>query len=207
MSNSRNLPLDHPRFRWVHSDVFTRRFVADCMTHACTVVASGHKQEDVCCQYGADVDLAERAAIEARRNDIAAVLNAEVATSPWFDAEEFADADYPSGKVVRTSVHNGRCIFLAQGKRGCAIHRASLEAGWPLAGTKPIVCRIYPFMFAGDELFVAREYPEYSCALDQSVSVYRSARDIVGEYFGAALVATLDAVEAQLSPRRLPLAR
>ena len=132
--------LDHPRFTKAELDVFTRRVVADCMTHhvrRCT--RRGTTKLDACCQYGCDVDLFERDAILARADRSGPVLRAEVQNLPWFDeSEPEHDPDVPSGTVVRTAVHDDGCLFLAHDKRGCAIHRASLEQGWDFRGVEAV---------------------------------------------------------------------
>jgi Fe-S-cluster containining protein len=208
--------LNHPRFRVVEAAIFTRRLTADCMTHRCTMVETHTQKLDACCQYGCDVDLWERTAIEARGDQIRGLLRAEVVDAPWFGTEVTVDADYPSGSVVRTEVHAGGCIFLAHDLRGCAIHRASIEGAWDFRGVKPAICRLFPLSYEHDEIMIAEEYPEYSCAHVDGPTLYRLTRELFGELFGEALVAALDdaearvlAAEAQLTaaaPRRLPLA-
>lgn len=205
-----SVAIDHPRFRSVWTAIFTRRLAADCMTHHCTTVETGVERFDVCCQYGCDVDLREREAILAHGPAIRARLRAEVKDAPWFEAEEVADADYPSGKVVRSEVHDGACIFLAHDRRGCAIHRTALEDGWSMDGVKPAVCRLFPVSYQGDEIVIADEYPEYSCAHVDGPTLYQLSRAAIGDIFGAELVTALDAAEAQVlgaAPRRLPVAR
>jgi len=202
--------LDHPRFRSVSAAVFTRQLVADCMAHRCTMIPAHTEKLDACCQYGCDVDLRERAAIEARGGEIRALLLPEVRDARWFDPEEEVDADYPSGRVVRTEVHEGGCIFLAHDRRGCAIHRAALAGGWDLRGVKPAICRLFPLSYEGDTIMIAEEYPEYSCAHVEGPTLYRLTRDTLAELFGEPLVAAMDAAEAQVlgaAPRRLPVAR
>jgi len=202
--------LDHPRFRTVSAEVFTLRLVADCMTHRCSMVPAHAEKLDACCQYGCDVDLRERAAIEARRGEIRALLRPEVKDARWFELEEEVDADYPSGRVVRTEVHEGGCIFLAHDRRGCAIHRSALEGGWDLRGVKPAICRLFPVSYEADRIMIAEEYPEYSCAHVDGPTLYRLARDTLAELFGESLVVAMDAAEAQVlgaAPRRLPVTR
>jgi len=204
------IPLAHPRFRWADPDVFTRQLVADCMTHTCTMVETHSTKLDACCQYGCDVDLHERTAILARAADIRAVLRPEVQDLPWFDDEIEHDPDYPSGQVVRTTVHAGGCLFLAQDRRGCAIHRASLESGWSFRGVKPAICRLFPLSYERDAILIADEYPEYSCAHVGGPTLYRITRDTLGELFGADLIDAMDVAEAEVLagvPRRLPVAR
>ena len=72
------VPLDHPRFHAAELAVFTRRVVADCMTHRCAMHETKTEKLDACCQYGCDVDLFERDAILARAANIKPVLRAEV---------------------------------------------------------------------------------------------------------------------------------
>src|SRR5689334_17839898 len=108
--------LDHPRFTRAELDVFTRRVVADCMSHQCKM----HDADklDACCQYGADVDLGERDAIRARAEQIRPVLRADAQALPWFDeSRPEIDADMPSGTMVRTARLDDGCIFLAHDRR------------------------------------------------------------------------------------------
>jgi len=203
------IALDHPRFRNVWSSIFTRRLTADCMTHTCTMVETHAKKLDACCQYGCDVDLGERAAIEARADQIRAVLAPDVRDARWFSPEEEEDADYPSGRVVRTEVRVGGCVFLAHDQRGCAIHRAAVEGGWDLRGVKPAICRLFPLSYETDSIVIADEYPEYSCAHVEGPSLYRITRAALADIFGEALVVAMDSAEAQVlgGHRHLPVAR
>lgn len=206
--NEPAVALDHPRFRAVATALFTRRLAPDCMTHRCTMVDTHTEKLDACCQYGCDVDLRERAAIEARAEQIRGLLRAEAKDAPWFEPEETVDADYPSGRVVRTAVHGDGCIFLAHDRRGCAIHRASIEGGWDVRGVKPAICRLFPVSYEHDEIFLAEEYPEYSCAHVDGPTLYRLTRDALAELFGEPLVVALDAAEAEVlaaAPRHLPV--
>lgn len=200
--------LDHPRFRSVWASIFTRRLVADCMTHRCAMVDNHTVTKlDACCQYGCDVDLHERDAILARGDEIRARLRAEVAAGPWFEDDVEDDPDYPSGQVVRSRVHDGGCIFLAHDRRGCAIHRTALEAGWDFRGVKPAICRLFPISYEDDTICVADEFPEYSCAHVEGPSLYRITRDALGDIFGPELVTALDAAEAQVLAQVRPADR
>ena len=202
--------LDHPRFTRAELAVFTKRVVADCMTHGCTIVKTDALKLDACCQYGCDVDLFERDAILARAESIRPVLRADAQVLPWFDeSEPELDPDTPSGTVVRTAVLGDGCLFLAHDRRGCAIHRASLEQGWDFHGVKPSICRLFPLSYGEGMIQVSDDYPDYSCAYDaSSPTLYRVARDALGALFGAELVRAMDAAEARLTaeaPRRLPV--
>lgn len=203
------LRIDHPRFATVDPAIFTKKLVGDCMTHACQfLVPDQHEKLDACCQYGCDVDLAERDAILAKADDIRPLLRPEVANRPWFETEVEHDKDYPSGAVVRTEVVNYGCLFLQHDQRGCAIHRASIERGWDFRGVKPAICRLFPLSYEDDAIVIADEYEEYSCAHVEGPSLYRISRDTIGDVFGPELVRALDAAEAQVlasQPKRLPV--
>jgi len=191
------LPLEHDRFRWVERDLFVRRVVSDCMVHECRLVKEGHRVKlDACCQYGVDVDLAERDAILARADQIAALLVPEAAARPWFTSEVRVDPDFPSGRHVRTVRHGEGCVFLAHDRRGCAIHRAAIAGDWDMRGVKPDVCRLFPVSYDADSILLSDDYADYSCAsAPDSPTVYRVARETLGDIFGASLVEALDRAE------------
>jgi Fe-S-cluster containining protein len=200
--------LAHPRFTKAEVDVFVRRVVADCMTHRCTMHATGTTQLDACCQYGCDVDLFERDAIRRHAHQIRPLLHAEARDVPWFDeSEPEDDPDVPSGTVVRTAVFENRCVFLAHDRRGCAIHRAAVEQGWDFRGVKPAICRLFPLSYGDNTIVVSDDYPDYSCAYEPTApTLYRVARDTIAELFGQPLVVAMDAAETKLLARRLPVA-
>ena len=203
------VPLDHPRIHAAELAVFTKRVVADCMTHACAMHATKTEKLDACCQYGCDVDLYERNAILARADSIKPVLAAEVRELPWFDeSEPEHDPDVPSGTVVRTAVHGGGCLFLSHDKRGCAIHRASLEQGWDFRGVKPSICRLFPLSYGEGMILVSDDYVDYSCAYEPDApTLYQVARDALADLFGPELVRAMDAAEQRVLARQLPIAR
>jgi hypothetical protein len=202
------IPLEHPRFRRAQRDLFVKKVTADCLSHSCRLVNDGGRVKlDACCQYGVDVDLAERDAISAHAPDIRRILREEVRDLPWFGDTAQADADFASGAFVRTRVHGDGCVFLAHDLRGCAIHRASLAAGWSFSGVKPHVCRLFPLSYESDAIVLSDDYADYSCSLDPAApTVYRVARDAVGDIFGAALVAALDQAESVVRTTALRVA-
>jgi Fe-S-cluster containining protein len=207
VSEPEYLSVQHERFRFVQRDLFERRFVADCMSHTCTHIAdegvplSPHRPLlDACCQYGADTDLGERDAILARRAQIAPLLVPAARLVPWFGDELEPDADQPSGYFVRTAVFEDGCVFLAHDKRGCAIHRASLEQGWSFEGVKPHICRLFPLSYDSDTILLSDDFTDYDCADHADApTLYRVLRDTLASVFGAALVTALDAVEATIT--------
>jgi Fe-S-cluster containining protein len=208
--SSEVIALDHPKWNRVEMDVFTRRVVADCMSHRCAMHATHTEKLDACCQYGCDVDLYERDAILKRAEQIRPILRADVANLPWFDeSKPEQDPDVPSGTVVRTATANGGCLFLSHDLRGCAIHRASIEQNWDFRGVKPTICRLFPLTYGEGLIGVCEDYHDYSCAYDPTApTLYQVARDALADIFGPELVAAMDAVEARLAaaePKRLPI--
>jgi Fe-S-cluster containining protein len=195
-----SIDIDHPKFNRVEIAVFTKRVVSDCMSYGCTIVESGKKKLDACCQYGCDVDLLERDAILAKADVIRPILSPEVQNLPWFDeSKPEKDPDVPSGTVVRTAVHNDGCLFLTHDKRGCAIHRAALEQDWDFRGVKPTICRLFPLTYGEGAIMVAEDYVDYTCAFEPDApTLYRVGRDALADIFGEDLVRAMDAAEARV---------
>lgn len=192
------IELAHPRFRRAQRDIFTVRVTADCMSHQCALLKEhGRVKLDACCQYGVDVDLGERDGILAHADELRSILRPAAAAQAWFSTEEKVDADFPSGRYVRTTTHGDGCVFLAHDGRGCAVHRASIEGGWDFHGIKPHVCRLFPLSYDQQSIVLSDDYRDYSCSRDASApSVYRVGRDGLAAIFGADLVTALDAAEA-----------
>lgn len=202
--------IDHPRFRRVERAIFTRRIVADCMTHACRDRDPDRARLDACCQHGADVDLAERDAILAHADELKALLVPAARDAPWFTVRAERDDDFPSGKIVRTRKLGAGCVFLAHDARGCAIHRASIEGGWDFRGVKPHVCRLFPLSYCEDEILISDDYVDYTCAHADGPNLYRFAREALGAAFGPELLVAMDAAEARvlaMQPKRLSVMR
>jgi Fe-S-cluster containining protein len=202
---SQFVDLEHPRFRRAQRDIFVRQVTPDCMTHQCALVDEDNRVKlDACCQYGVDVDVSERDNILARAGEIHALLRAEARDQPWFTTEVTEDADFPTGRHVRSTRFGDGCIFLAHDLRGCAIHRASVENGWDFHGTKPHVCRLFPLSYESDAIVISDDYADYSCAYEPDApTLYRVGRDDLGQIFGPELVVALDAAEAQVAGARL----
>jgi Fe-S-cluster containining protein len=133
------------------------------------------------------------------------VLAAEVRELPWFDeSEPEQDPDVPSGTVVRTAVHDKGCLFLSHDKRGCAIHRASIEQGWDFRGVKPSICRLFPLSYGEGMILVSDDYVDYSCAYQADApTLYQVAREALADLFGPELVRAMDAAEAKVNARQL----
>ncbi len=198
--------LAHVKFRRAELGVFTKRITDDCMNHRCAMHATGTEKLDACCQHGCDVDLFEQHAILGHADDIRGVLRADVPPRWFDDAEPEVDPDARSGAFVRTVVHDGGCVFLAHDRRGCAIHRAALERGWEFRDVKPSICQLFPLTYTSDAIVISDDYADYSCAhLANAPTLYRVAREAISHVFGASLVAAMDAAEAAVAARTLPV--
>lgn len=179
-----------PVLRAVDVRVFGLRYFAHCME--CGFC------KDACCQHGVDVDadnvqriLAHRAALEPRLG---------VPAEQWFESEVEQDAEFPSGRRVRTAVRDGRCVFARRGARGCELHAYALEHGLAHRMLKPLVSSLFPLTFDAGVLLPSGEAVDGSlvCSGD-GPSLYDGARDELAHYFGPELVAELDALRRELA--------
>ncbi len=88
----------------VHSDFLSSGFASGCSMTNCNAV---------CCRYGVFVDVRERDNILAHAAIIRRYLepHQEHNIDEWFDTNEFADADFPSGRAVGTQARPYGCVF------------------------------------------------------------------------------------------------
>ena len=184
-----------PRIRQVDTDIFQLRYFVRCME--CTFC------HDSCCQYGVDVDAENVARMRSHADALETFT--KVPRDRWFTDEWTNDHEYPGGKNTRTRVEDGTCVFLRRkdGQRGCALHAYCLTKGLDYHELKPMMSSLFPLSFLEGLLCAAEEAEtgELACS-GQGETLYRGARDEVAHYFGAELVAELDAIEASLSAAR-----
>ena len=170
--------------REVDDDIFVRRYFGHCM--ACTTCA------DSCCEYGVDVSKPEHARILARADEIRPLARRSDPAA-WFLPESEIDADYAGGEVFRTTVVDGRCVFLRREGRGCVLHGLALEKGEDYHEIKPMVSSLFPLTWDGDAICCAEEIEDGSLAcITDGPTVYEMARAELEYYFGAEFVAELD---------------
>ena len=168
--------------------LFTDTYFAACMD--CTFC------QDSCCQYGATVELPMRDAILARAAELEPIVGRP--GSEWFDNEFREDADYAGGGYVRTTVFDGRCVFLNRKGRGCLLHSHALARGESVHEIKPLACNLFPIGWGEGALTVPPEIDDRELVcLGPGPTLYRSARNDVLYYYGPGLVAELDALEAE----------
>ena len=124
--------LEHFSELRVSPKLLTSRFMRSCATASCNAQ---------CCRGGALVDIAHRDRVLAEAALIVQHMEPEQEHDPalWFDGEEEADADFPSGRAVNTGIANDTCVFL-DSKRRCVLHLAEETS----PGLKPFFCRAYP---------------------------------------------------------------
>ncbi|MDB4915665.1 MAG: hypothetical protein JWM95_3309 [Gemmatimonadetes bacterium] len=172
----------------VDTDIFYHRYFGRCMQ--CGFCA------DSCCQHGVDVSVVERDRILARAAEIAPL----VATLPahWFETAVEKDEDFPGGAATRTTVVDGRCVFLRRDARGCVLHSLALESNADYHELKPMVSSLFPVTFGGGELLCSEELVDATliCA-GEGQTAYEMARGELEYYFGPELVAELDQLSAR----------
>jgi hypothetical protein len=77
-----------------------------------------------------------------------------------------------------------------------------------MRGVKPHVCRLFPVSYDNDSILLSDDYSDYSCArAADAPTVYRVAREALGDIFGGALVDALDRVEGDRRDGLIPLKR
>jgi hypothetical protein len=98
-----------------------------------------------CCNRGAYVDLVERDRILAHKDLVKAHMDEGQSQDDalWFEHDEKADADFPSGKCVGTAEIGGKCAFLDQHGR-CSLQTAASAHGMHKWALKPTYCILYP---------------------------------------------------------------
>lgn len=176
----------------VDTDIFTLRYFGHCMQ--CTFC------QDSCCQYGCDVNLAERERILAVKDELAPF----VASPPelWFTTEEQVDPEYESGKFVRTRKVGSGCVFLNPKGRGCAIHAYALSKGRDYHRIKPMVCWLFPITWDKGVLRPSSDMKDDLMCKANGPILYDMVREELTHAFGPALVEELDALRAAPSPAR-----
>lgn len=180
-----------PALQQVDTAIFTLRYFERCMQ--CTYCNDG------CCQYGCDVNLGERDAILAVKDELETFLG--VPSAEWFKPEVFEDADYPTGRYVRSNVKRGGCVFLSPTGRGCGIHAFALATKRDYHPMKPMVCWLFPVTWDKGVLRPNSDVTDDLVCAGTGRSLYDGARSELAVVFGAGLVAELDEVRARVAPK------
>ena len=170
--------------------IFTRRYFGYCLR--CSFCG------DACCTHGVDVSVVERDRILARAADLEPLV--QTGRDQWFLPTLDEDPDFPGGFATRTAVVDGACVFLRRDGRGCLIHAALLARGEDYHALKPMVSTLFPVTFGDGALLCSDELHDESlvCA-GNGPTAYAMARAELQFYFGAELVAELDAHASRLA--------
>ena len=174
-----------PVIHSVDTAIFSLRYFARCM--ACGFC------DDQCCSYGVDIDLGNVMRLAALGEDFSSRVAAP--RSEWFTDTVVEDAEFPSGRYLRTREKDGRCVFRNPAGRGCVIHGYALEKGIDYHDIKPLVSTLFPATFELGVLVASSEVHDRSLACGgQGQSVYEGTRGELEYYFGQDFVAELDAL-------------
>ena len=169
----------------VDTAVFVETYFVECLR--CTYC------HDSCCQYGVDVDAENVARLAAHAADLERAIG--VPRERWFTGEWTSDREFPGGRHTRTRTEDGACVFRNRTARGCAIHSFAIERGVDYHELKPMVSVLFPITFDDGLLHPSTEIQDRSlrCYAD-GPTLYEGVRGEIGWYFGAGLVAELDAL-------------
>lgn len=115
----------------------------------------GSACDDVCCEYGCDVDLASLKLIKKYKHMIEPLIKAKV--EDCFSTELKADDDYIGGAFRETAVreNDDRCAFHLREKKGCSLFYLHHKKGLPRK-LVPTICKTYPVTWHRGNLFVDR---------------------------------------------------
>ncbi|MGH7391492.1 MAG: hypothetical protein ACREM3_18835, partial [Candidatus Rokuibacteriota bacterium] len=132
----------------VDRNLFELRFERGCATWRC---------DATCCATGVSLDVRERDRVLAHADLVRGAMSPGQDPDPahWFAAEEFDDADFPSGRATHTRAGATGCAFL-DAERRCVLQKASLAAGGGL-DLKPFFCTAFPITLSHGVLLVDDE--------------------------------------------------
>ncbi len=136
------------KVRYVDKEIYSTKGLFDggCLNASC---------EDICCEYGCDVDFATLKLIYKYRRYIEPRIKRNIENC--FSTPLKVDDDYIGGAYRETAVRetNERCAFHLIDKRGCVLFTLWREKGLPKR-IVPTICRSYPITWHRGRLFVDR---------------------------------------------------
>jgi hypothetical protein len=143
--------LGYIRDLTVHENISSTRFDAACSVYKC---------DAQCCSMGVFADVAERDRILEHADLVRQYMEPDQRHDPatWFEREELADADFPSGRCVGTEATERGCVFLQHNGR-CVLQIAATEEGHDKAFLKPFFCFAYPVTIDHGVLMI--DQPEF----------------------------------------------
>ena len=172
----------------VDAVIFERHYFTACLD--CSFC------NDWCCQFGVDADDWHVRRILEHAAELEAFT--AIARDRWFAREVENDPDAPGGRMWRTAVVDGRCVFLARAGRGCRLHSFCLERGIDPHDLKPLVDGLFPLTYEAGVLCPADEVQDGTLVcLETGPTLYRGVRESLRYYFGDELVTDLDRIESE----------
>lgn len=165
----------------IDENLFNRKYVSHCID--CSFC------EDLCCNYGCPMDWSEIERVLSFAHQLEVELG--IPSSQWFEDVMEINDEYPSGKVIRTRVYNGKCVFYKKGTRGCSLHRFGLEKGIDVHMLKPMVCCLFPVTWEKERLLVSEFLDELPCC-DKGVFIFEAQKDELRFYLGNDFVTELE---------------
>jgi len=113
----------------------------------------GSDCQDVCCEYGCDIDLATIKLIEKHRDLIEPLVKARI--EDCFKTPLKKDDDYIGGAYRETATReeDKTCAFKLRGQRGCSLFYLWATKKAPKR-IVPTICRVYPITWHRGRLFV-----------------------------------------------------
>jgi hypothetical protein len=143
-----------------------------------------------CCGGGVYADVTERDRILAHRHIIRKYMDESQTPddSRWFEAHEFADADFPSRRCVGTTIINDKCAFL--NRRGqCVLQVAATSEGMHKWALKPLFCVLFPLEISNGVIsFDGMQQSDHPCCCisdDFAIPLYEACKEeleyLIGE--------------------------
>ncbi|MBN1409219.1 MAG: hypothetical protein JW969_00145 [Spirochaetales bacterium] len=148
---------------------------------------------DICCSGGSTMDIATFNKLLPYRSDFPSI--------PWDDFNFEPDECSPGNTGCYTLFDNGICMFQNPGARGCSIHTYCLNNALDFRELKFFTCCMFPcevnrleniphVLTAGYELRM--DGFSLPCRDTGQSTVYATARETIGYYYGQELLDELD---------------
>lgn len=130
----------------IYENIFNLRFTSGCDIKNC---------KGACCQWGVFADISEREKILAHTDLIRRYMepHQEHNSQKWFENNEIADSDFPSGRAVGTQVFDYGCVFLDSAGL-CTLQKACITEGINPLALKPFYCVAYPLTIENGVLMI-----------------------------------------------------
>ncbi|MCX6012259.1 MAG: DUF3109 family protein [Chloroflexi bacterium] len=169
------------KIRIFDETIFSQKYSGKCMD--CSYC------EDICCSNGCQLDLKEKAKILLYEKELKERL--PLPAEKWFLSNIVKDADFPSGAYIKSTVHNGKCIFYDHKNRGCILHRFAVKRNIDWHSIKPMVCILFPITWEGEGLYMSDFLNELPCS-STGISIYENQKEEIEYYFVFFLVKELE---------------